>query len=322
MEGYRYLIIGGAGFLGTNLVLGLLKKGHLVKIFTRNMKKLPYNFSSEVELIQGDLNNREDIKEAVKNIDIIIYLASTSNVFTSTKNIFEDYLNTKLFLNLMEVIKNENIMKVVFASSGGTVYGEPQYLPIDENHPLKPLSPYGITKVTIENYLNFYKYNYGIDYIVCRYSNPYGKFQNPLKGVGVINFFLYQHLNNRTIEIFGDPQKIIRDYIYIDDLVEATINLTLKDDLSYSVYNIGNGKGFSLEEIIKEIEKTTQKKVNFMLYQHRTENVKQVILDIDRISKELNWSPKIDLKSGIKLNKQWIEELLSNEEYMRLYIYR
>lgn len=312
VKSYRYLIIGGTSFIGINLMSGLLKKKYHVKLFTRNNNKLPFNIEPEVEIIKGDLENTYDIKNALDKVDIIIYLASTSNVFTSTKNIFEDNKNISLFLNLMEVAKHSNIKKIIFASSGGTVYGEPQYLPIDENHPLNPLSPYGITKIAIEKYLYFYKYCYGIDYLVCRYSNPYGKFQNPIKRVGAINFFLYQHLKNQTIEIYGNPQKIIRDYIYIDDLVEVTISLSLRENLTHNLYNIGSGEGYSLKQILNEIEKITHKKVNYKCYPQKNENVKQVILNIERVSKELNWSPQIDLNTGIKLNKKWIEELLSN----------
>ncbi|MHA4224587.1 NAD-dependent epimerase/dehydratase family protein [Bacillus cereus] len=112
---------------------------------------------------------------------------------------------------------------------------------MDEKHPLKPLSPYGITKVSLENYLYFYKKKYGMDYVVCRYSNPYGKYQNPLKKVGAINCFLYQHLSNEKINI----RESARDYIYIDDLVEATIQLSQFNHLNSCVYNIGSGKRLS-----------------------------------------------------------------------------
>lgn len=114
------------------------------------------------------------------NIDIIIYLAATSNVATSIEDVFGD-INSSLFFLISWKVLKIFVLKIILASSGGTVYGEPEYLPIDEKHPLRPLSPYGITKVSLENYLYFYKRKYGIDYVVCRYSNPYGKYQNPLK---------------------------------------------------------------------------------------------------------------------------------------------
>jgi UDP-glucose 4-epimerase len=305
------LIVGGNSFIGINLILGFLKRNIDVKVFSRNTNYFHANILKEVDVMKGDLRNCEDITKALINIDVAIYLASTSNVSTSMSDIFLDNQNVSHFLNFMENVRNSNIKKVVFASSGGTVYGEPTYLPIDENHPLKPVSPYGITKVTIENYLHFYKYKYGIDYTVCRYSNPYGRYQNPLKRVGAINYFLFQHLTNKTIEIYGDPKKIIRDYIYIDDLVEITVLLALKDDLTFNVYNIGSGKGFSLEQITKELGIITQKEVNFVCNKQRNEHVQQVILNIERVIKELNWTPKVDLQTGIILNKIWIEEFLS-----------
>lgn len=162
----------------------LLEQGQNVKVFSRHINNFPQNIISEVEFIKGDLENVEDIYKALVNIDIIIYLAATSNVATSIEDVFGDINSSLFFLNFMESVKDFRIKKIILASSGGTVYGEPEYLPIDEKHPLRPLSPYGITKVSLENYLYFYKRKYGIDYVVCRYSNPYGKYQNPLKKLG------------------------------------------------------------------------------------------------------------------------------------------
>ncbi|CDN33580.1 unnamed protein product [Bacillus thuringiensis DB27] len=160
----------------------------------------------------------------------------------------------------------------------------------------------------------FYKRKYGIDYVVCRYSNPYGKYQNPLKKVGAINCFLYQHLSNERIHIYGNPEGIIRDYIYIDDLVEITIQLAQLNQLKSCVYNIGSGKGLSLKRIIVELEKITERKVDFICYKQKQENVQKIILNIDKVKQELNWEPKIDFKHGIRLNKLWIEEFLYSKK--------
>ncbi|MGN4562413.1 NAD-dependent epimerase/dehydratase family protein [Bacillus cereus group sp. MYBK5-2] len=314
MRKNNYLIVGGNSFIGINLALGLLKQGQNVKVFSRHINNFPQNIVSEVEFIKGDLKNVEDIYKALVNIDIIIYLAATSNVATSIEDVFGDINSSLFFLNFMESVKDFRIKKIILASSGGTVYGEPEYLPIDEKHPLRPLSPYGITKVSLENYLYFYKRKYGINYVVCRYSNPYGKYQNPLKKVGAINCFLYQHLSNERIHIYGNPEEIIRDYIYIDDLVEITIQLAQLNQLKSCVYNIGSGKGLSLKRIIVELEKITERKVDFICYKQKQENVQKIILNIDKIKQELNWEPKIDFKHGIRLNKLWIEEFLYSKK--------
>ncbi|MFH7834917.1 NAD-dependent epimerase/dehydratase family protein [Bacillus luti] len=314
MRKNNYLIVGGNSFIGINLTLGLLERGQNVKVFSRRINNFPQNITNEIEFIKGDLENVEDICKALVDVDIIIYLAATSNVATSIEDIFGDIKSSFFFLNFMESVKDFRIKKIVFASSGGTVYGEPEYMPIDEEHPLKPLSPYGITKVSLENYLYFYKKKYGIDYVVCRYSNPYGKYQNPLKKVGAINCFLYQHLSNERINIYGNPQEIIRDYIYIDDLVEITIQLSQLNRLKSYVYNIGSGKGLSLKRIIVELEKITERKVDFICYKPKQENVQKIILNIDKVKQEFNWEPKIDFKNGIRLNKLWIEEFLCSKK--------
>ncbi len=125
---------------------------------------------------------------------------------------------------------------------------------------------------------------------------------------------MYQHLSNERINIYGNPEEIIRDYIYIDDLVEITIQLAQLNQLKSCVYNIGSGKGLSLKRIIVELEKITERKVDFICYKQKQENVQRIILNIDKIKQELNWEPKIDFKNGIRLNKLWIEEFLYSKK--------
>jgi UDP-glucose 4-epimerase len=306
----KCLVIGGSGFLGLNLIAKLLAEQFEVKVLYRNKHNIRKYITGEVQEIEGDLADRKIIRKAIKGIDTIFYLASSTNVTSSINDVFMDNTNIVHALNVLEEIKYSNIKKIVFASSGGTVYGEPQYLPIDENHITKPISPYGITKLSIENYLAFYNIKYGLDYLICRYSNPYGKYQNPDSGVGAISIFLYKYFLNDEIVIFGNPQNIVRDYIYIDDVMDATIQLAFAKDLKYKIFNVGSGVGTSLQQIIETIEEVVRGKLKIHLKEEKKENVSKVILDIKRINEEINWYPTFDIKKGIEMTSKWIYWLI------------
>ncbi|SHK24174.1 NAD-dependent epimerase/dehydratase family protein [Tepidibacter formicigenes] len=310
IDNNKCLVIGGNGFIGINLIIKLLDLGMKVRVLSRNNNNIPLEIIDKIEFIRGNLTDREIIRSSIKNIDYIFYFVSCTNVSSSINDVYKDNNNVLYMINLLEGLKENKIKKLIFASSGGTVYGEPRYVPVDENHPRKPISPYGITKASIENYLNFYKRKYNINYCVCRYSNPYGKYQYPSKGTGAINIFLYKHLNGEEITIYGDKTKIIRDYIYIDDLIEATVRIAFKEKTNYDIYNVGSGIGLSLQDLINSIEKATKKKIRIKEKNSKDENVEKIILNIDRLKKEFDWNPKVDLDLGVNLSKLWITELI------------
>lgn len=309
MDNYTYLLIGGNGFIGTNIIHKLLEKErkvHCIDVYDSNTKKINNAyFKSYI----NDLTDINLVKELVDKSDIIIYLASSSNVRSSSNESLIELDNIESFINTLEIIKEYPNKKVILASSGGTVYGEPEKIPVNEEHCLMPISPYGIGKVAMENFLKYYSFKYGIKYVICRYSNPYGEYQSPFSGVGVINKILYDYHKGKETPIIGNPDMSIRDYIYISDLVDATIAVAEDDGADNTVFNVGSGIGYSLTEIINEIEAVLDDELKLKKDNFGVENVSKIVLDVSKINKTVGWTPKITLNKGIRLNNKWISSL-------------
>ncbi|GAB4318012.1 MAG: NAD-dependent epimerase/dehydratase family protein [Methanobacteriaceae archaeon] len=313
MNNYKYLLIGGNGFIGTNIIYKLIEKEievFCIDKFDSNTKKIHNeHFNSYI----NDLSDTNLLKSLVKKTDIIIFLASISNVRNSSKESLIEIDNIECFINTLEIIKEFPEKKVIYASSGGTVYGETK-IAANEDHCLNPISPYGIGKVTMEHFLKYYSNKYGFKYIICRYSNPYGKFQNPFSGVGIINKILYDYHTNNETNIVGNPDDTIRDYIYISDLVDATIALAENDQAYNKVFNVGSGTETSLTEIIKEIKSVLDDELKLNTTNFGNENVSKIVLNISKIKEITGWYPKISLREGIKLNNEWIKSFIGKEE--------
>jgi len=307
MNNYTYLLIGGNGFIGTNIIYKLLEKErevYCIDIYDSNTKNISdEHFKSYID----DLTDTDLLKELVEKSDIIIYLASNSNVRNSSKETIIEIDNIETFINTLEIIKDYPSKKVIFASSGGTVYGEPEKIPVNEEHCLMPISPYGIGKVCMENFLKYYSYKYRIKYVICRYSNPYGPYQNPFSGVGVINKVLYDYHTGAETKIIGNPDVSIRDYIYISDLVDATIAVAEDNHADNNIFNVGSGIGHSLTEILDEIKVVLSDKINIKNENFGIENVSKIVLDVSKIKELVGWVPKVTLKKGIILHNNWIK---------------
>ncbi len=205
--------------------INFLKKNYYVTIFDKlNFSRinLAHNLS-KIKIIEGDFNNEVDIKNSLKNIDIVFHLVSSTLPANSNENpVYDVETNLISSLKLFEECIQHKIKKVVFISSGGTVYGVPDKTPIIESHPLNPICSYGIIKKAIEDYLFMFNKIYGLSYNVFRLSNPYGERQNPYVAQGVIPVFLSKIIQNQKIEIWGDGE-VTRDYIYIKDAVELLV---------------------------------------------------------------------------------------------------
>lgn len=203
-------------------------------------------------------------------------------------------------INLLESVKKSSeLKKIIFISSGGTVYGIPEKLPITEEHDCNPISLYGIQKLTIENLFFYYHHQYGLNYQSIRLSNPYGPGQPAYSNQGVIANFLRKAILDEPIEIWGTGN-VIRDFIYISDVLEAC-----KACMNYSgnqtVFNIGSSQGASLIQIIGYIENILNKKVEIVFKEGRKQDVPANVLDISLARRELNWRPEIELPQGIRL---------------------
>jgi len=297
MATMRALVLGGNGFIGSHLVDRLLVEGVCVRVFDRQpeMYRRPLD---RVDYRYGDFGNRALLTEALTNIDLVFHLIGTTVPQTSNDDpIFDVMSNVVETIYLLEQCVKMNIKKIVFLSSGGTVYGIPQVLPVSEDAPTNPLCSYGITKLTIEKYLYLFHHLYGLSYAVIRPSNPYGPRQNP-KGIqGAAAVFLGRVARGEVIEVWGDG-KIIRDYVFVQDLVDGIYRSAISA-ASACVYNLGSGEGYSLNYILEIIQRVVGCRLTVHYAPARSFDVPRIYLDNRRARQELGWSPKTTLETGI-----------------------
>lgn len=305
----KCLILGGGGFIGSHLTDALLESDYEVVIFDKlnfSRKNIQHNLG-KVKILEGDFNNEVDLKNALVGIDIAFHLVSSTLPANSNENpIYDVETNLISSLRFLNEAFINNISKIIFISSGGTVYGIPERLPIKEYHPRKPICSYGIIKKTIEDYLYMFGKLYGQDYNVFRLANPYGERQNPDVAQGVIPVFLKKILKNETIEIWGDG-KVERDYIYIKDAVSALIK-SLSTETNEKIFNLGSGTGYSLNEILEIMKKVSGKNAKIVYKEKRNIDVPINILDNKLISEKLNWKPETDIETGIKRTYEYLKK--------------
>lgn len=297
----RCIIYGGGGFIGSHLVEALIAKGYGVTVFDK------FNFSKrnishlgkKVKIIEGDFNNEIDIKNSLKNINYVFHLVSSTIPATSNTNpIYDTETNLVSSLRLFEECITNKIEKVIFISSGGTVYGKPEHLPIKESHPRHPIVSYAVIKNTIEDYLFMFNKLHGLDYTVFRLANPFGERQNPLVAQGAITVFLNKIIHDQQIEIWGDGS-VIRDYIYITDAVNA-ISKSISINAANKIFNLGSGKGYSLKQLLNQMKKITGKNFKVKYEEARTIDVPSNVLDISLIKKVYKWKPETSIEKGMK----------------------
>lgn len=293
------LILGGTGFVGSNLCHNLLQRGHKVRILDRTIKNIDSN-SSDIEFYEADFIQIHDFKPFLQGIDIVYHLISTTVPSTSNINkVYDISSNVCSTLHLLDDIIQTNVKKIIFLSSGGTVYGQTEKSPISEEHPTNPVCSYGIQKLTIEKYLYYYHHEYGLEYQIIRLGNPYGRGQNGKNGQGVIPIFIRKIMQDEEIQIWGDGLTT-RDYIYINDATQA-LSLFTEYTGNQKILNLGSGQGSNLIDIVNVIAEELNKKPEIRFLRPRSIDVKSNVLDITKIKYELNWNPEINLRSGIKL---------------------
>lgn len=307
MNEIKCLVLGGAGFIGSHVVDALVRDGNNVTVFDRPNVSLENlsNSIGDIHLIQGDLCNPVDLEEAIHGNDVVYHFIATTLPGPSNQNpLYDVESNLVASLGLMENAVKAGVKKIVFASSGGTVYGIPQSLPITEEHPTEPICSYGITKLAIEKYLALFNHLHDLPYIVLRFGNPYGERQNTKSIQGVIPVFLGKMKNNDIIDIWGDGT-VARDYFHISDLVTAVLkagNLTR----SHDILNIAGGNAYSLLDIAAVMEKVTGIKPQLRFLPGRKLDVPVNYLDIGKARRVLNWQPTVSLEDGIQKTWEWI----------------
>jgi UDP-glucose 4-epimerase len=292
------LVLGGSGFIGTYIADLLLKSGYNVKIFDKISRPSGSEFEDRITHVSGDFNSFTQWSEVLENVDYVFHNICTTIPNTSNENPIYD-IQTNVISNvrlLQEVVKSK-VKKIIFSSSGGTIYGNSREVPISEAHPTDPISSYAISKLAVEKYLYFFNFHYGLDYVCLRYSNIYGEGQNPHGMLGAITIFLEKVKNDEPVKVFGDGN-IVRDYVHIKDAARANLN-AIESNTEHKIFNIATGTGTSINQLIDIITEVTRKKVRVRYLEKRTSDVDSNVLDISLAKKELNWVPEIKLRNGI-----------------------
>lgn len=303
----KCVVFGGGGFIGSTIVDKLLANGHTVRVFERP-RVAPFRLFSEtekVEWVTGDFLSVYDIRAAIEGMDTVIHLVSFTLPKTSNDDLIYDVqTNLVATIQLLNSMLAMKVGKIIFISSGGTVYGIPRYIPIDENHPTNPVVSYGITKLAIEKYLLMFKALHGMKVSILRVANPYGPRQRVETAQGAVAAFFYRSLHNEQIEIWGDGS-ITRDYVYIDDVAEAFLHA-----LDYSgdetVFNISSGVGTSLNELVKLIGEAVGRTLDCTYLEKRLFDVPTSVLDNSHAATHLGWSPKTVLRDGLNKTSEWL----------------
>jgi len=293
----KCLVLGGNGFLGSNLCQSLLAQGYDVRIFDRPVKNKQI-IPAGVEWCEGDFTNEYDVERAVDGCDVIFHLISTTLPKSSNDNpVYDVESNVIGTITLLSLAVKYKVRKVVFTSSGGTVYGIPESDLIDELHPTNPICSYGISKLAIEKYLHLFHELHGLEYAVLRISNPYGEGQRRDALQGAVGVFIGRALSHECVEIWGDGE-VVRDYIHVSDVSSALIKSMIYTG-KHRVFNIGSGVGVSLNELLAVISGVLGYEVERVYLPGRSVDVPVNVLD-SRLAQEcLGWDVRIPLDTGI-----------------------
>ncbi len=295
----KIAILGANGFLGKNATKYLAQKeNYQVIALSRRFDAGIEKTGIEFEIV--DLLDPFQLTSALEGIDIVIQLVSTSSPGMMNRFLEEDIYNNVIpHINFMRICSSLGVERVIFISSGGTVYGQPQYLPIDEKHPTHPLSSHGISKLITEKYYDLFAQTELLNYVILRVSNPFGPYQLFRKSQGLIAAVIEKIKHQQDVLIYGNGLAE-RDYLYVDDLMHAIFQAIETPDISREIFNIGSGHGRSINEIVSTIENIIERDIPVRYIAERNTDVSKNILDISKAKKILNWQPKNQFEDALK----------------------
>jgi UDP-glucose 4-epimerase len=300
----KILVTGGAGFIGSNVSDALVKDGHEVTVLDNLSTGKEENINPEVKFYNIDLLDMESLELVFREFkpDVVNHHAAQIDVRKSVEDpSFDAETNIIGSINLFECSINYGVRRIIFSSTGGALYGESENLPATEDTPIEPLSPYGVAKYCVENYLNYFKRLYSIERVILRYANVYGPRQDPLGEAGVVAVFTGKILKGEKPVVYGDGNQT-RDYIFVEDVVKANV-LALEG--KEGIYNIGTGKETSVNELVEIFSKVLGREIKSEYAPPRKGEASRISLDADMAKKELSFVPKYSLEEGIKKTIEW-----------------
>ena len=301
----RILVTGGAGFIGSNVADRFLELGHEVAAFDDLSTGFEEFVDPRVKFYRGDLDDPGAVERCVADFrpEIVDHHAAQIDVRKSVSDSLRDArVNILGSIGLLQACTRHGVRKVVYASTGGALYGEGRQLPATEDHPVNPESPYGASKHTVEHYLHLWRLLHGLDYTVLRYPNVYGPRQNPHGEAGVNAIFIGLMLEGRRPRIFGDGNAV-RDYLYVSDVVDA--NVLALENASGEMANLGTGVGTSVNDIVRELNAILSTKLDAIHDPPRPGEVQRIYLDASRAKRVLGWTPKVTFSEGLRRTVEW-----------------
>ncbi len=303
----RILVLGGSGFLGSHFVDKFLAEKHDVcvyDLYPERFRRSPKG----IKFYTGDFGNVGALDELISTgFDAVIHCVSTTTPKSSNESPeFDIQSNVIGTLYLLDICVKHKVGKLVFMSSGGTVYGDIGDLDVvDESHAVRPMCSYGVSKLTIEHYLDVYRHLRGLNYVALRLSNPYGERQSPLRALGALTVFLHRTLKRQDVEVWGDGS-VTRDFIYVGD-VAAAVYLATVNPIS-GIYNVGTGAGLSLRDILTHITNVVGIEPSVTWLAARSFDVPRIVLDAGKLKRATNWKSVTSIQDGVAITAEWLQQ--------------
>lgn len=296
------VVLGGGGFVGTNLCRRLVASGARVRAFGRSRGFA--DALAGVEWRQGEFEDAGALTSAVASCDVVFHLIQATTPYSANLDIAGDFRHSVIpTLALLDICRKAAVKRVVFVSSGGTLYGAAKEIPTPETAPTDPITAYAIAKLTIEKFLALYEHLHGLSYRVLRVGNPFGPFQLATKGQGLIAMLLSRALGRQSTDIWGDGS-VVRDYIFIDDVVDA-LQAAAVDLSAERIFNIGGGRGRSVRDVIAAVGAEVGEPVTIAWKPGRRIDVPVSTLSIERAREVLGWTPRTEFSEGLRQTVRW-----------------
>lgn len=306
----KILVTGGAGFIGSLLVDKLVDNNHKVIVVDNLSTGKEENLNKKAKFYLMDIAYNKVLNEIFKNEkpELVFHLAAQTMLRKSLEDpLYDAKTNILGTISVLEACRKNNVKKIIYTSTGGARVGEPEYLPVDEKHPLNPCSPYGISKHSAEHYVEMYAKLYGLDYLIFCFGNVYGPRDDP-NTKRLIPLFIDLILKNETPKIFGDGEQT-RDFIYDLDLVDFMVKCINKiGKTKHKLFHLANGKQIAVNEIFSLLKEVSGFEKEAEHVPTIAGEVRDIVLDISLVRNELDWNPKTDIKTGIKETWEWFNE--------------
>ncbi len=303
----KILVTGGAGFIGSHVVDGYINLGHDVVIVDNLRTGFRHNVNAKATFVELDIRSPKlDEVFVTEKPDVVGHFAAQMDVRQSLEDpLFDADCNVLGTINLLECCVRHNVKKVIYASTGGAIYGEPDSLPADEGYPTNPLSHYGLSKFVAEEYIRLYRRIYNLDYTILRFPNVYGPRQNPHGEAGVCAILVALMLEGKTPTLFGHGEPL-RDYVYVGDIAKA--NILALDKGSGEIINLGSGKGTSVRELYDILADYLGINAEPVLKPMRPGEVERIFITGTKAKEILGWTPGVDIATGLRLTADYIKK--------------